>query len=44
MCACAYVRGQGQLLDVIDANQLSNTEAAQVLEGPDAAESGHRIQ
>lgn len=42
--AVGYSRGQRQLLDVVDPDQLSDAEAAKVLQRLDAAEAGHRVQ
>lgn len=39
-----YVRGQRQLLDVVDPDQLSDAEATQMLQRLDAAEPGDGIQ
>lgn len=39
-----YSRGQRQLLDVVDADQLADAEAAQMLQRFDAAEAGHRVE
>lgn len=39
-----YSRGQRQLLDVVDPDQLSDAEATEMLQRFDAAEPGDRVQ
>ena len=38
------VLGQRQLLDVVDADHLSDAEATEVLQGLDVAEPGHWVE
>lgn len=39
-----YVRGQRQLLDVVDPDQLSDAEATEMLQRLNTAEPGDRVQ